>query len=156
MSSTLFSGLILHRGGKFGRIPVPQLTLDWTVSWHGLLSYWLLRATQDTALSLSLSLFLDQHSLAHICIPSQASCFVMQPCLCISGHLVSYDGCPPTQALLINRPPSPLPAVLKWPMHIAQGRQSYSRISINCVHRFVRISIKRGLSASASAWIAHL
>ena len=54
MSSTLFSGLILHRGGKFGRIPVPQLTLDWTVSWHGLLSYWLLRATQDTALSLSL------------------------------------------------------------------------------------------------------
>ena len=53
MSSTLFSGLILH-GGKFGRIPVLQLTLDWTVSWHGLLSYWLLRATQDTALSLSL------------------------------------------------------------------------------------------------------
>ena len=78
----------------------------WTVSCPRLLSYWLLRATQDTAVSP------DQPSVTHICIPpSKASPFVEQTCLCCrSGPLLSYDCHPPTRALVINRPASPLPA----------------------------------------------
>ena len=143
MATTLFSGLILRRG-KFGRIPVPQLTLSWTVSWHRLLSYWLLRATQDTAhcLSLPWPTFFDPHLYS----PSQPGLLLCYATLPLYIRPLGKLWWPPTHPSISHKPSHESFAGTSGQCTLQRGSSKL----IPHQHRFVSISIRMGLSASAS------